>query len=101
MYPIFVHVHKFTLFKLKESSNSTCCKTKQHLELGNTFDYNIKFQAHPNGRIQIEANSFPSWNWNLQSNSIPSSILCSKTQCYNIFPNSATFYELGKVTTRM
>jgi hypothetical protein len=98
MYPIFVHVHKFTLFKLNESSNSTCCTSKQHLELGNTNDSNIKFQAHINGRTQIERQfiSILKLESSIQFNSKLNSL-----QQNSIFPNSATFYELGKVTTRM
>jgi hypothetical protein len=29
--------------------------------------------------FKLEANSFSSWNWNLEANSIPSSILCIQT----------------------
>jgi hypothetical protein len=35
--------------------------------------------------FKLEANSFPSWNWNLEANSIPSLILCIQTQHYGVW----------------
>jgi hypothetical protein len=44
----FLHVHKFILFKFNKTPNSSVCTSKQDLELGSLFDFNMKFRAHPN-----------------------------------------------------
>jgi hypothetical protein len=64
----FLHVHKFTLSKLN--------KTIHELELGTPFDFNSKFQAHPNNRIRIGSQfiSILDLGFLVQSNSILNSM---------------------------
>ena len=76
----FVHVHKFTLSKLNKTPNSIVCTSKQDLELVTSFDSNSKFRTHPNNRIELEANSFPSRNWNLSPIQFHANFPCIQTQ---------------------
>jgi hypothetical protein len=66
--------------KFNKILNSILCTSKHDLELVTPFDFNTKFQTHPNNRIELEANYFPSRIWNLSPIQLHANFLCIQTQ---------------------